>query len=305
MAVDDKEAAQTKGDELQGESQSVKPRHVFTAVVRLIHVPTHVVIIVLVEFSGLVFLAYECLDDAVAFDVLLDHRIHRSERVADGEEQRAPMHRKPAGKQKDERRDTGQGESQTPVDGNHHGKRTHEHDHAIGRLKTHPTQCMTDGISVRGHTTHDVAGARVIEIGEVELMQLLVFVAHQTVDGILPEPFHPHLAAVSGAHTHDGKNDHHHAESGQFVRMPLHDHAVDDGPGQQRNDKRHGVVDAEHHYRTDDTGKVRPAIRQYPSQIACIGISLRVYIHGSPSLFPLRKTIRHDPSLHSPTMRDA
>ncbi len=101
----------------------------------------------------------------------------------------------------------------------------------------------------------------------------------------VPEPFHPHLAAVTGAHTHHGEHDHHHAEPGQFVHMALDDHAVDDEPGQQRNDKRHGVVDAEQYDRADHTRKVRPAIRQYPCKVARL-LAFRfgsTYIRSVPS----------------------
>ena len=76
MACDDQEATESQGDELQGEAEAVEPWHVFAAVVGLVHIALHVVVVALVEFLGLVRLADERFDHAVAFDVLLDHRVH-------------------------------------------------------------------------------------------------------------------------------------------------------------------------------------------------------------------------------------
>ena len=76
MACDDQESAEAKCDELQGEAETVEPGHVSAAVVGLVHIALHVVVVALVEFLGLVRLADERFDHAVAFDVLLDHRVH-------------------------------------------------------------------------------------------------------------------------------------------------------------------------------------------------------------------------------------
>lgn len=53
-------------------------------VARHVHVAFHIGVVVSVEFPCLIILADECLDDAVAFDVLLDHRVHRRGQMADG-----------------------------------------------------------------------------------------------------------------------------------------------------------------------------------------------------------------------------
>ena len=133
-----------------------------------------------------------------------------------------------ARKDENERRDACEREREPPVDGEHHGERANEHDHAVKHLVAHPAQRVAYGIGVGGHAAHDVAGTRVVEIGEVEFVQFLVFVADETEYGVLPEAFHPHLVAVARGDAHDGKHDHHDAQSRQFVDLALHDDTVHD-----------------------------------------------------------------------------
>ena len=223
---DYQESAEAERDQLQRESQSVKPRHVFAAVVGLSHVALHVIVVAFVEFFGFVRFAYERFDHAVAFDVFFDHRIHFGERVADGEEQWSCVRGESARKDENERRDACERERETPVDGEHHGERADEHDHAVEHLVAHPAQRVADGVGVGGHAAHDVAGARVVEIREVKFVQFLVFVADETKYGVLSETFHPHLVAVARGDAHDGEHDHHDAQSCQFVDVSLHDHTV-------------------------------------------------------------------------------
>ena len=131
-----------------------------------------------------------------------------------------------ARKDENERRDACEREREPPVDGEHHGERANEHDHAVKHLVAHPAQRVAYGIGVGGHAAHDVAGTRVVEIGEVEFVQFLVFVADETEYGVLPEAFHPHLVAVARGDAHDGEHDHHDAQSRQFVDLALHDDRI-------------------------------------------------------------------------------
>ena len=138
MACDDQESAESQGDELQGEAEAVEPWHVSAAVVGLVHIALHVVVVALVEFLGLVRLADERFDHAVAFDVLLDHRVHFRQGIADGKEQRPRMRGQSARQDEEEWRDAGERQGETPVDGEHHGERADEHDHAVERLIADP-----------------------------------------------------------------------------------------------------------------------------------------------------------------------
>lgn len=157
----------------------------------------HVIIVAFVEFFGFVRFAYERFDHAVAFDVFFDHRVHFGERIADVEEQWPCVRGESVRKNENERRDACERECETPVDGEHHGERADEHDHAVKHLVAHPAQRVTDGVGVGGHAAHNVAGACVVEICEVKFVQFLVFVADETKYGVLPETFHPHLVAVA------------------------------------------------------------------------------------------------------------
>ena len=195
-----------------------------------------------VELFGFVRFAHECLDHTVALDVLLDHGVEGGQRVADGEEQRVGVRGQAAREHKDERRDAGQGERKSPVDGKHHTQGTDEHDHAVGDLVAHPTQAVADRVGVGGQAAHDVAGACVVEVREVELVQLLVFVGDEAVDRVLAETLHPHLVAVSRAHADDGHEDHQSAQTWQFVGMPADDDTVHNDAGQNRNGQGHRVI---------------------------------------------------------------
>ena len=208
VALEHEEAAERDRDQLQREAEAVEPRHIAARVARHVHVALHVVVVAFVELLRLVVLADEGLDDAVAFDVLLDHRIHRCERIADREEQRLRMLRQLAREHEQERRDAGERQREPPVDRRHHDERTDEHDDAVDRLIAHPAEQMADRVGVRRHAAHDVAGARVVEVVEVERVQLLVFVADETEDGVLPEALHPHRVAVVGGVAHDCDDDH-------------------------------------------------------------------------------------------------
>lgn len=143
---------------------------------------------------------------------------------------------------KNERRDAGQDERESPIDGEHHAQGAHEHDHAVGNLIAHPTQAVADRVGVGGQAAHDVAGACVVEIREVELVQLLVFVGDEAVDRVLAETLHPHLVAVSRAHADDGHEDHQSTQTWQFVGMSADDDAVHDDTGQNRNGQGHRVI---------------------------------------------------------------
>ena len=120
-------------------------------------------------------------------------------------------------------------ERESPIDGEHHAQGAHaQHDHAVGNLIAHPTQAVADCVGVGGQAAHDVAGACVVEIREVELVQLLVFVGDEAVDRVLAETLHPHLVAVSRAHADDGHEDHQSTQTWQFVGMSADDDAVND-----------------------------------------------------------------------------
>ena len=242
VALDDKKAAEAERDELQREAEAVQPRHVLARVVGQGHVALHVIVVVLVELFGLVRFAHECLDHTVALDVLFDHGVEGGQRVADGEEQRVSVRGQAAREHKNERRDAGQDERESPIDGEHHAQGAHEHDHAVGDLIAHPTQAVADRVGVGGQAAHDVAGACVVEVREVELVQLLVFVGDEAVDRVLAETLHPHLVAVSRAHADDGHEDHQSTQTWQFVGMSADDDAVHDDTGQNRNGQGHRVV---------------------------------------------------------------
>lgn len=136
-------------------SCSEKPRpsshgHVLARVVGQGHVALHVIVVVLVELFGLVRFAHECLDHTVALDVLFNHGVEGGQRVADGEEQRVGVRGQAAREHKNERRDAGQDERESPIDGEHHAQGAHEHDHAVGNLIAHPTQAVADRVGVGG-----------------------------------------------------------------------------------------------------------------------------------------------------------
>ena len=153
-------------------------------------------------------------------------------------------------------RDASERKSKSPINRKHHGERADEHDHAVKRLQAHPAQCVADGVGVGRHAAHDVASASVVEVGEVKFVEFFEFVADETIDGVLSEAFHPHLAAVTGADTHHGEHEHHDAQSGQFVHMALGDDAVHDQSGQQRDGEGHGVVHAVRPRRPRAAGRV-------------------------------------------------
>ena len=264
---------------MQRKAETVKPGHVFAAVVCLGHVALHIVVVASVKFFGFVRFAHKRFDDAVAFDVFLDHRIHFGERVSDIEEQGSCMLRQTACQNEQWWRDASERKSKSPINRKHHGERADEHDHAVKRLQAHPAQCVADGVGVGRHAAHDVASASVVEVGEVKFVEFFEFVADETIDGVLSEAFHPHLAAVTGADTHHGEHEHHDAQSGQFVHMALGDDAVHDQSGQQRDGEGHGVVHAEQYDRAGHARQVGFAVRQDPCKVARLLVAFRIDIH--------------------------
>ena len=296
-----KESTEAERDELERETEPVKAGQILARVHRHGHVAIHIVVVVLVELPGLVVLAHERLDHAVAFDVLLHHRVHRGERIADRKEQRLGLRGELVGENEQERRHAGERERETPVDRRHERERAHEHDDAVEHLVAHPAEQMADRIGVGGHAAHDVAGARVIEIIEVERVQLLVFVAHQPVHGVLPGAFHPHLVAVVGAVAHDRHADQRQAQAGEQTELALLDHAVHNARGDERRDQCHRGADEVQDLRADHTGQLRPAIRHEPAQIAGVPVAVRVNVHrGRPCYASVRMHVWAAPICRRP-----
>ena len=232
-------------------------------------------------------LAHEGLDHAVAFDVLLHHGVERGQGVADVEEQRPRMAGQLAGEDPDERRHAGQREGEPPVDGEHHADRADEHHHAVEDVVGGPGQEVAHRVRVGGHAAHDVADAGVVEVGEVELVQLLVLVGDQTEDGVLPETLHEHLVAVAGAHADQREHDHDQAQPCQHVGVAAGDDLVHDHTGDQRDDQRHRVIDDEQQHRAEHSWQVGFAVRQDPTEVAGLLVAVRIDIHGMGTLTPV------------------
>jgi hypothetical protein len=176
-------------------------------------------------------------------------------------------------------RHTGQSQCQTPVNGDHDAERTHEEYDAVSDVVGHPGQEVADGIGVRSHPAHDVTDSGVIEVGEVQAVQLLVFIGHQAVDGVLAETFHEHLVSVPDRRTYRRHRDHRETQLGQTVMMTLNDDLVNDHAREQRHDHHQDLVDDEQHHHGGDPWKVWLAVWQYPAHVAGLLIGIGIDVH--------------------------